>query len=100
MEIFVTYKNEECLLTEEQKEHILGRHPEATNDLISKCLQDPIEVRQSSSNKISHLYYIYKNKNRFFCVVIKICLDGNFISTAYTTNKIKEGKILFKKEGH
>lgn len=66
MDVFENYKKEKCLLPDEQKEHILQRHPEATMELISNCLSDPFEMRKSITNNISHLYYINKNKGRFF----------------------------------
>jgi hypothetical protein len=65
--------------------------------IIEQCLLDPIEIRKSSTCDISPLYYIVKSKDRYFCVVIKICHDGNFISTAYTTIKIKRGELIYRK---
>ena len=98
MVIFKNYRNEDCILSDEQEKHISSRHPDATRDLISNCLIDPSEIRKSSSNNISHLYYITKAENRLFCVVVKVCNDENFISTAYTTTKIKSGKLIYRKE--
>lgn len=98
MRVLINYLKEEYYLSADQQDHINQRHPEATTELISICLLNPLEIRKSSSNKIAHLYYIIKNKQRFFCVILKICEDGNYISTAYTTNKIKHGDIIFKKE--
>jgi hypothetical protein len=97
MKVFKNYKNEECLLSDEQEEHIRSRHPEATILLISQCLTMPLEIRKSSSHTEAHLYYILKTADRYFCVVLKCCLDGNYISTAYTTNKIKSGQLIYKK---
>ena len=98
MKALTNYLKEKCYLSNEQLDHITQRHPEATLELISICLSGPIEVRKSSSNKIAHLYYIIKTEKRFFCVVLKICKDGNYIATAYTTNKMKHGEIIYKKE--
>jgi len=98
MDTFLNYKEEKCYLTEEQQKHITNRHPDVNLELISKCLLSPLEVRKSSSKTVSHLYYITKIKNKFFCVVLKICADGNFIATAYTTNKIKAGQIIYQEE--
>jgi hypothetical protein len=98
MDIFKNYKDEICILSDEQEKHIFERHPGTNKEHIGKCLLDPMEVRQSSSNEISQLYYITKTKDRLFCVVVKVCNDGNYISTAYTTSKIKSGKIIYSKE--
>jgi hypothetical protein len=97
MKVFKNYRDEECLLTDEQEEHIQTRHPEATPQLISECLMTPLEIRKSSSHYEAHLYYILKTADRYFCVVLKCCLDGNYISTAYTTNKIKSGQLIYKR---
>lgn len=97
MRVFKNYKDDECLLADEQEKHIQERHPEATAQLISQCLRAPLEIRKSSSHFESYLYYILKTADRYFCVVIKCCLDGNYISTAYTTNKIKTGQLIYKK---
>ena len=98
MKVLLNYQDQECFLKDEQELHILERHPEATLELIKECLINPNEIRKSTSNNISHLYYTFKTSIRFFCVVLKVCEDGNFISTAYTTNRIKKGKIVYKKE--
>jgi hypothetical protein len=96
MKVFKNYNNEDCYLTVEQEEHIQSRHPEASEQFITQCLMAPMEVRKSSSHSLAHLYYVLKTKDRFFCVVLKCCSDGNFISTAYTTTRMKNGKIIYK----
>jgi hypothetical protein len=98
MKTFKNYKSEDCILTDEQENHISQRHPDATLNLISSCLKTPNEVRRSTSNHISNLYYITKTESRLFCVVLKVCPDGNFISTAYSTTKIKSGQLIYEKE--
>ena len=98
MKVFKNYQNEDCILTDEQELHIRSRHPEATEHLIFEALKAPIEVRRSSSIQVSNLYYILKRDSKYFCVVLKCCSDGNFISTAYTTTKIKSGQVIYKKE--
>lgn len=90
------YRGEDVFLIKETREHISDFHPEITISIIRKTLKNPIEVRQSSFSSESELYYLYKAENRFYCVVVKACTDGNFISTALTTSKIKFGKLIFK----
>jgi hypothetical protein len=99
MRVFENYLGEKCFLTDEQEEHIRSRHPEASELLITKCLADPVEIRKSSSHALAHLFYILKTDTRYFCVVLKCCSDGNFISTAYTTTQIKNGPLIYKKGG-
>jgi hypothetical protein len=97
MKVFKNYRDEECFLTNEQENHIQARHPEATPQLISECLMMPLEIRKSSSRSEAQLYYIFKTADRYFCVVLKCCLDSKYISTAYTTSKIKSGQLIYKR---
>ncbi len=96
MKVFKNYRNEDCYLTAVQEEHIQSRHPEASADFITQCLMAPMEIRKSSSHSLAHLYYVLKTEERFFCVVLKCCSGGNFISTAYTTTRMKIGEIIYK----
>jgi hypothetical protein len=40
--IFKNYIDEDFILTDDQQEHIFLRHPDATIELISQCLKDPL----------------------------------------------------------
>ncbi len=77
-------------------EHISEAHPEISLKDIKEALRDPDEVRMSSYKDDSELYYVLKTKQRYICVIVKICEDGNFISTALTTTKPKVGRIIYK----
>ena len=90
------YRGEIITLEHETNEHIKLFHPEVTTTIIKKVLHSPNEVRKSISHSTSELYYIYKAKSRFYCVVVKKCEDGNYVSTALTTSKIKKGKVIYK----
>lgn len=79
-------------------EHISEAHPEISLKDIEVTLKDPDEVRMSSYKDDSELYYVFKMKRRYICVIVKICEDGSFISTALTTTKPKVGRIIYKKE--
>ena len=79
-------------------EHITEAHPEVALKDIEITLKDPDEVRMSSYKDDSELYYVFKTKRRYICVIVKICEDGNFISTALTTSKPKVGRVIYKKE--
>jgi len=92
----LNYRNEIIILEKDTQEHIQEFHPEITTEIIKKTLSSPDEVRQSFSNPRSELYYIFKCKKRYYCVVVKICSDGNFISTALTTSGIKQGRLIYK----
>ena len=95
--VFTNYKKQRDVLGETTHEHIMEMHPEVTLDHIKFALEDPNEVRRSSYRENSELYYLRRTRRRFTCVIVKICSDGNYISTALTTEKPKVGGVIFKK---
>lgn len=85
-------------------EHIQEDHPEITMEELTKALESPDETRESKHNKPKSkckavVYYRLKTQgpDRFTVVVVKFCDDGNFINTAYTASKMKDGKTDFKR---
>lgn len=94
---FINYKNQRIIFSDGAFEHISEVHPEVSLQNIKDVLKDPDEVRMSSYKDDSELYYLFKTKRRFICVIVKICLDGSFISTALTTTKPKVGRLIYIK---
>ena len=94
---FINYKRQRIILGDGAFEHISETHPEVSLEDIKVTLKDPDEVRMSSYKDDSELYYLLKTKRRYLCVIVKICEDGNFISTALTTTKPKVGRVIYKK---
>lgn len=101
MTTFVDYAAEEIKLDEEAAKHIVKKHPETTIERIAEALADPDEVRKSQYKEETKLYYKKrindKGKPRFTAVVVKSREDGNWIDSAMTTSKIKEGEIVYQK---
>lgn len=95
---FVNYKRQRIVLGDATFDHIAEVHPEVSMALIKVALEDPDEVRESSYKKDSELYYSRRTLRRYTCVVVKICRDGNFISTALTTEKPKVGRLIYKRD--
>jgi len=95
---FINYKKQRIILGDGTFKHISEVHPEVTLEDIKVALKDPDEVRTSSYKDDSELYYVFKMQRRYVCVIVKICEDGNFISTALTTTKPKVGRLIYKKE--
>ena len=94
---FSNYKKQQVILGDGAYEHINEAHSEVTLDQIKRTLEDPDEVRSSSYSKNSELYYLLRTKQRYTCVVVKICADGNFVSTALTTTKPKNGRVIYRR---
>ncbi len=66
---------------------------------ISETLQNPEQVRVSQTDKSVILYYRYYAqtvmKDKWLCVVVKNLKNDAFILTAYLTDRLKKGEILW-----
>ena len=66
---------------------------------IQETLSKPQRVIQSSSDKDANLYYKYylgtMVGDKYLCVVVKMIKKDAFILTAYLTDTIKKGEILW-----
>ena len=98
MKEFKNFRGEKIQLSNRTLKHIKKIHPEIRIVLIRETLGSPDEVRKSSRRADSELYYMKRRNNRFICVIVKICHDGNFISTALTASRPKTGIVIYKKE--
>lgn len=90
----------EISLTDERLENIIRKHPEIKpyEDKIEMVLENPNLVKRSKRDEKTFLYYKYFKEilgGKYLLVVVKIN-KNNFIITAYITDKIKEGEIIWK----
>ncbi len=71
------------------------KHPVMKNkeNIVRSVLQMPDEIRQSKIDKDVFLYY--KQYDRLYCVVVKHEEMKGFLITAYPTDKIKEGDVIW-----
>lgn len=60
-------------------------------------MKAPDEIRVSKSDAKVFLYYKRSGGN-YLCVIAKHQNGKGFIITVYITNKIKEGKTIWKKQ--
>ena len=82
--------------------HILETHPEirVRADVINETLKSPDIVKRSvyaSNVLLFYKYYKYIYNGKYVCIVIKILNEDCFISTAYITDKIKRGEMVWRK---
>jgi len=64
---------------------------------VKETLAEPDEIRQSKSNDSVYIYY--KNYGKLLLSVVVKHKDGEgFIITAYYTDRIKEGKQIYKRQ--
>lgn len=91
-------------LTAGQWSHILRGHSymSSMDPAIRETLEHPQEVHKSRYAPNTNLYYRWYaatvKGDKWACVVVKFLQNAAFISTAYLTNKIKEGELLWPKE--
>lgn len=87
-------------LTDERIAHILERaEMQNMREEIIHTLQDPVEVRASRSDAAVRLFYEFYSPtlvgDKWLCVVVKYFADDAFVVTAYLTDKLKTGEILW-----
>jgi len=75
---------------------IRDKHPvmKGKEKQVQETLQNAEQVRRSKSDTKVHLYY-KKSGKRYVCVVAKHLNDDGFVITAYLTDNIKEGEIVW-----
>jgi hypothetical protein len=89
-------------LTDERSKHIL-EHPEMRRmvSAIEETLTRPERVIQSISDPGAHLYYRFyfgtRVGDKYLCVVVKIKQQDAFVLTAYLTDTIKKGDVVWPK---
>ena len=89
-------------LTDERLMHILGHAEmvEMANEL-ERVLQMPSEVRRSRSDDDVKLFYEFYMQTqvggKWLCVVVKYLPNAAFVITAYLTETVKAGEILWPK---
>jgi hypothetical protein len=90
-------------LTEERLQHIETDHPEMLNQLnwIMETLSEPGKIVRSRTDSEVELFYRFYDTtsvtSKFLCVVVKVLTNDNFIITAYYTDAVKKGDLLWKK---
>jgi hypothetical protein len=75
------------------------KHPvmAGREEAVKDTLQNPNEIRQSKSDADVYLFYKPERIGRWVCAVAKR-LDGEgFLITAYPTDAIKEGELVWPK---
>jgi hypothetical protein len=90
------------ILTDERKAH-LREHPEmkGQENRLAETLVTPDTVIQSLSDDSVRLFHRFYKRlsigDKYLCVVVKYVESNNFIITAYFTDNVKKGEILWKK---
>jgi hypothetical protein len=89
-------------LTEERRAHLM-EHPEmrGQEDKIAETLMEPDIVIQSQSDDAARLFHHFYEGlvigDKYLCVVVRYLDFEIFIVTAYFTDKVKTGGVLWRK---
>lgn len=104
MPLFKDVHNRSISLSDDRQQHIETDHPEMTKqiDKVQETLKEPdIIVRSRTDQKVELFYKHYKTTpvtEKYLCVVTKISEDGLLIITAYFTDSIKKGDLLWQRK--
>jgi len=73
------------------------KHPimRGKESLVQQALRSPYEIRRSKTDPDVYLHYGVESPY-LICVVARYLNGDGFIITAYRTDKIKEGTLLWK----
>jgi hypothetical protein len=84
--------------TREYWQKLLVKHPELEGKLkdVQNTLEKPLEIRRSRRDELIFLFYSEIEKY-WLCVVTRRNEFDGFIVTAYITDKIKEGEIIWQR---
>jgi len=68
---------------------------------IKQTLLEPEQIVRSRIDPEVELFYRYYDNTpvseKYLCVVLKTLIDRRFIITAYFTDTVKEGQVLWEK---
>jgi len=94
------FEGRQIRLTDERLAHIC-EHPEmlGLEHAIEETLRTPAHVVESMSDAQARLYYRYyvgtRVGDKYLCVVVKLIADDAFVLTAYLTDAVKKGRLLW-----
>ena len=96
--------NRQIRLTDERKKHIENDHPEMKGqiDKIQETLLHPDAIIKSKSDFTVELFYRHYDhtpiNDKYLCVIVKTGREDSFIITAYFTDVIKKGNLIWRRK--
>ncbi len=75
--------------------NIKHREMEDREETVKAVLSKPDTIRKSKIDESVFLYY--KQEDKLYCVVVRHEGVEGFLITAYPTDKVKEGEIIWTK---
>lgn len=85
--------------SDEYWQRLISKHPdvEGLEELVQLALSAPDEIRRSSRDVDILLFYRVRRKARWVVAVARRLKGDGFLITAYQTDAIKEGEIVWRK---
>ena len=91
-------------LTEERVTHLETDHPEMKGQIerAHETVADPDRIVSARSDEKAELYYRLYTETpvtmKFMCVVVKDSETDGFVVTAYYTDSVKKGTLVWQKK--
>ena len=104
MQLFTDVHGRSIRLTDERSTHLYTAHPEMSDQLprIVATLAYPDQIVRSRTDNTVELFYKHYPStpvtSKFLCTVVKVLSEDYFIITAYYTDTIKRGDVLWAKK--
>jgi hypothetical protein len=104
MKLLVDHRGRGIRLTDERFDHMQTHHPEMSGQLdrISETLSVPDMIVRSKIDASVELFYKHyvgsPVSDKFLCTVVKTSGNDHFIITAYYTDTVKRGEVLWEKK--
>lgn len=104
MQLFQDIHGRSIRLTEERRLHLENEHPEMKGQVlrIVETLARADRIVRSRTDETVELFYkhypLTPVTDKFLCTVVKALPDDAFIITAYYTDTIKRGEVLWEKK--
>ena len=99
----IAYDDRRLRLTEVRWRHIVFFHPEVTEvkERIEETIKNPDIVIEGATRDTKLCYKLYHStpvaSSKYLAVAIRILNEEGFIITSYFTERVKRGKILWRK---
>ena len=104
MQLFTDIHGRSIRLTDERSTHLYTAHPEMCDQLlrIMATLAQPDQIVRSRTDSTVELFYKHYPStpvtSKFLCTVVKVLPEDYFVITAYYTDTIKRGDVLWTKK--
>ena len=96
--------NRSIRLTAERRLHLETAHPEMVDQVlrVAETLATPDTIVRSRTDAMVELFYKHYPSTpvteKFLCTVVKVLPEDLFIITAYYTDTVKRGAVLWEKK--